>query len=114
MMQLRSLLVILLLLVGASAKAEPFAALGMSLNFEQAPDGRTIETRQPLAVRGGYRFQPVDVYLDYQTFNATQGTPLVHVARTPITSGWSMYGESSSASGRLVLTARSVSAFNTT
>lgn len=76
------LLVILIACSGPVAKAEPFAALGTSLAFEQSPDGRTIETRQPFAVRGGYRFRMLDVYLDYQTYSASQGTELVRVGRT--------------------------------
>lgn len=69
-------------LVGVSARAEMLASLGTSVMFESSSNGRTLDQRQPWALRGGYRFERFDVYAEYARFgNATTGTSYVGVTR---------------------------------
>lgn len=70
------------LLLGAEhGRAEGIAALGTGMTFETSTDGRTIETRQPFSVRGGYRFPWVDTYLEFNTFHTSSGNPTVFITR---------------------------------
>lgn len=76
----------LLLFLGMSVFAQgvlaaPIMALGLNTVYETASDGRTTEQRQPLSVRGGYRFEFSDIYLEYTNFRASQGSSMVYVSR---------------------------------
>jgi hypothetical protein len=65
--------------VGASG---PLVEVGGNLAFEYANNGRTLESRQPVALRGGYRFDGVDLFLEHDSFSYSQGTPAVQVRRS--------------------------------
>ena len=56
-------------------------AIGINTVYETAADGRTMETRQPVSVRGGYRFPVADVFLEYTNFRVSDGTTMVYVSR---------------------------------
>ncbi len=78
----KSLMALLYVLVLApAAYAEVTFAVGSSLTFEYATDGRSIEARRPLDLRAGYRFETADLYLQYSTYRVAGGTNLVFVAR---------------------------------
>lgn len=69
--------------VGLSEKvrASGILALGVNSVFELAADGRTMEQRQPLSLRGGYRFSYADIFLEYTNFRVSQGTTAVYLSR---------------------------------
>lgn len=69
------------LLVQKEVHAQVIGSLGQNLLFESGNNGRSIDTRQPLALRGGYRFDAGDLYLEYSKFRSAQGTPSVQVVR---------------------------------
>lgn len=60
----------------------PLVEIGGNLAFEYANNGRTLESRQPVALRGGYRFDEVDLLLEHDSFSYSQGTPAVQVRRS--------------------------------
>lgn len=70
------------LLNGTRAQAQAIASIGTQLAFEYGSNGRSFETRQPFALRGGYRFAQGDLYLEYGRFRTSQGSPMVQVERT--------------------------------
>jgi hypothetical protein len=70
-----------LLLISLTAHAEPIFAIGQNLVFETSSDGRSFDTRQPLSVRGGYRFSEADVYLEYSRFQASTGGQSMVISR---------------------------------
>ncbi len=65
----------------AQAGASPIAELGGSVVFERAADGKGIESRQPFAMHGGYRFEQADVFFEYSSFRASEGTSMIFVSR---------------------------------
>lgn len=64
-----------------NASAQAILSVGQNLLFENGNNGRSIDTQQPLSVRGGYRFGIRDLYLEYSSFQSAQGTPSVQVVR---------------------------------
>jgi hypothetical protein len=72
---------LLLLFTAPAAFAEPIMAIGVNTVYETAADGRTIESKTPVSVRGGYRFEIADVFLEYTNFRSSSGTSMVYVSR---------------------------------
>lgn len=68
--------------LGSQARAHGFGSVGTELVYEYGSNGRTLETRQPFSLRGGYRVPVADVYVEYTRFSISQGSPLVQVRRT--------------------------------
>ncbi len=68
--------------VSQRAVAAPIFALGTNVVYEVSADGRRYEARQPLSLRGGYRFELADTYLEYTNFRvAANGVSMLNVAR---------------------------------
>jgi hypothetical protein len=76
-----SVLVLFLSLFSISAHAEILGALGAGMQFEYAANGRTMEARTPISVRGGYGFSFGDTYLEYSRFSTTEGASFVGIDR---------------------------------
>lgn len=74
-------LVLVFLGVAPAAHAAPIFALGGNVVFETSTDGRSLEARQPLSVRGGYRFDLMDTYLEYSNFRVSSGSTMTYVWR---------------------------------
>lgn len=64
------------------ASAEVLAGLGGSIAFERSANGRDFETRQPWGVRGGFSMRRTDFYLEYQTFQVSDGIESMYLTRT--------------------------------
>ncbi len=81
MMLFRALLFVVFLCTGMVASAAPLVSVGLGVIYEKSSDGRTIETRTPYAIGGGYRFSELDVHVEYSMFRAGDGESLVKVDR---------------------------------
>ena len=78
---LPGLLLAQILIASHSANAGVLAGVGGNLTFEYGTNGRTYEVRQPFSLRGGYRFQLADFYLEYSSFATSQATSFLEVER---------------------------------
>jgi hypothetical protein len=77
-----ALLLSMVLVLSLTARAGVLLSAGSNLAFEYANNGRTFESRQPFALRGGYRFDDGDLLLERSTFSVAQGTAAVKVRRS--------------------------------
>lgn len=77
-------------ITASRADASVLVSVGTQLVFENASDGRTLEGRQPFALRGGYRFELGDLYLEYTRFSVSDGSEMVAVERTH--HEWQLWG----------------------
>jgi len=75
------LVLLIVFLPLARAQAGPIFALGANVVFETSTDGRSYEARQPVSVRGGYRFDLMDTYLEYSNFRVSSGSNMIFVWR---------------------------------
>ena len=82
MMRLRLLVAVMMVVASSSAHAEVLASLGTSVLFETSSSGRSFDQRAPMGLRGGYRFEHVDVYGEYSRFNVDSGVSMVEVTRS--------------------------------
>ncbi len=81
MTSIRFLVFALALVASVSSRAEVLASLGTSVMFEAATSGRSYDQRQPISIRGGYRFPRFDAYAEYSRFEVATGTSFVGVSR---------------------------------
>jgi hypothetical protein len=75
------LLFVLAVFTCVQARGQVTASLGTSVMFEAASSGRAFEQRQPVSVRGGYRFGKFDAFAEYSRLAVTTGTAYVGVTR---------------------------------
>ena len=69
-------------LISASfASASPIASIGANVSYERGADGRTYTPRVPFSLRGGYRFEMADAFLEYSMFRASEGESMISVTR---------------------------------
>ncbi len=61
--------------------AGPLASLGTQMSFEYDADGRNYEIRQPLSLRGGYRFRHLDLYLEFSRFTQSNQVSYLQIKR---------------------------------
>mgnify|MGYP001499015485 CR=1 FL=1 len=80
-MRLRAFIFLVFLFIGMKASAAPIISIGTGMLFERGSDGRTVEARTPFSIAGGYRFQEVDVFLEYSMFRAGDGEGDIAVDR---------------------------------
>jgi len=65
-----------------TSSATPIVGVGANVVYESSADGRQYVARQPISLRGGYRFSLADIYLEYTNFRvADSGTSMLYVAR---------------------------------
>ena len=77
---------------GSVAQAEVLASIGTSMVYELSASGRSYESKQPWAVRGGYRFSLADLYAEYSHVASSQGSGLVQVGKSRDEFlGWTRY-----------------------
>lgn len=69
------------LLFGSVSFADTIVGVGAQLFYERNSDGRTIETRSPFSLHGGYRFEEADLYFEYSMFRASESESFVAVTR---------------------------------
>lgn len=78
-MRIVMLLAFIVLTPFSPAQAAPFVAFGSQMVFETSANGRTVEARKPFSVRGGYRFDDSDLYLEYTSYRLSEGESYVAV-----------------------------------
>lgn len=72
----------LFVLIGPLAKAEWLGDFGGQVRAFRQNDARTLESRNPLAIRGGIRRRKYDIYLEYAQWKNAAGNGYIDVTET--------------------------------